>query len=233
MYSEGFIAPGNYEVGKMDAALVENSVLACLAGDFLIRDSGSTDGKVLCVNDCGKATNYAILRNDKTFEFADRTFPSIDDLVEYVRLAPIKSVVSGDKLILGRPAIRTSWFAGHLPRPPVDKAVLASGHEAFLIRKSSAGDKYVLVINDSGNIVNINIGNVGDGKGGWYFSSRKQSFCTLNLVLESFRERPLAGSTSARLRPSVPARIGGQDIAKAGTEEDLVKEGFYQGAEDC
>ena len=157
-----------FYVSKMPRAVVEKIVKSNLGGDFLVRDSSSSEDLVLVLNDMGQASNYVVKspsRISREFEFAKRKFPSVDAVLEYIRGHPLRSVVNKSKTVaLGRPAVCAPWFWGHTTRSFAERCLKAQTHGMFLIRKNSAGDKFVLCVNDSGQVANYNVDNEGGGR---------------------------------------------------------------------
>ena len=135
----------------MDRGEFETAVTACMQGDFLVRKSGSTNGYVLCVNDFTKPINFTInVLADDRFEFTGQLFSTLEDVIEFARRTPLKSRMhAGERLKLGSPVVRQPWFPYGVTRETCEAAVQAGGHGSFLVRMSSSGDKYVLVVNDT------------------------------------------------------------------------------------
>ena len=51
---------------------------------------------------------------------------------------------------VARPTDR--WFVGDMKKEVANRLVLSGPHGTFLVRMSTAGDRYVLTVNDSGSI---------------------------------------------------------------------------------
>lgn len=136
--------------GTIDRMLCENTVKSCMQGDYLVRKSASSSGYVLCVNDNKSAVNYTISVSGSKFTFTHASFGSIDEVVQFAKGTPLKSVArAGQRLVLGHPAILEPWLAVDMDRATSEKIVKDAGHGDFLVRLSSSGDKYVLVVNDT------------------------------------------------------------------------------------
>lgn len=156
----GPMARSRWYFENMDRGEFEKAVAACMQGDFLVRKSGSTDGFVLCVNDFTKPINFTInvQPSDGRFEFTGQLFRTLEEVIEYARRTPLKSRMhAGEQLKLGSPAVRQPWFPYNATRETCEAAVKAGGHGAFLVRMSSSGDKYVLVLNDTASVCSYTI----------------------------------------------------------------------------
>ena len=82
----------DWYAGTIDRVLCENTVKACMQGDFLVRKSGSSSGYVLCVNDNKSAVNYTITVQGPKFVFTATKFNSIGEVVQFAKVTPLKSV---------------------------------------------------------------------------------------------------------------------------------------------
>jgi len=136
--------------GTIERMLCENTVKSCMQGDYLVRKSASSSGYVLCVNDNKSAVNYTISVSGTKFTFTHASFASIDEVVQFAKGTPLKSVArAGQRLVLGHPAILHPWLSIDMDRATSERIVKEAGHGDFLVRLSSSGDKYVLVVNDT------------------------------------------------------------------------------------
>ena len=97
-------------------------------GDFVVRESSrSGGGYVLTVNDVGRAISYKIvlsLSNPGAVSFAGKLFETLDEVIEFIRIAPLKSCVRpGERLWIANPAIVAPWFVQSMPRRECEASV--------------------------------------------------------------------------------------------------------------
>mmetsp|Transcript_33813 Transcript_33813/g.88821 ORF Transcript_33813/g.88821 Transcript_33813/m.88821 type:complete len:217 (-) Transcript_33813:83-733(-) len=76
-------------VGAMDRDTCETIVRHGQQGDFLVRRR-SKGGYAICVNDCGEIRNFSIKRNGTTFSAANEDRASLEEIVDQMRLRPMK-----------------------------------------------------------------------------------------------------------------------------------------------
>lgn len=133
-------------------------MLGALPGNYLIRESRSTDNLVLVLNERGSISNFTVFVNRGpaaaagAFTIQDSPCASLASVVEFAQ-ANLKSYVhQGKSAPLGMPVPLDPWFAGHYTKAEVEAAVLAVDHGKFLIRKSSDGRKFVVVVHDCGQV---------------------------------------------------------------------------------
>eukprot|EP00039_Didymoeca_costata_P029518 m.25012 g.25012 ORF g.25012 m.25012 type:complete len:513 (-) comp7665_c0_seq1:245-1783(-) len=147
-----------WNAGVMDRHKCEEFVASCMNGDYLVRKSGSSPGYVLCVNDGGKPVNYTISVENGGFKFTAKLFNSLEEVIKFALSTPLKSVTRpGQKLNLNNPAITESWLGIKIGREECEKKVANANHGDFMVRLSSKGDKYVLVVNDKGHACSFSV----------------------------------------------------------------------------
>eukprot|EP00035_Acanthoeca_spectabilis_P002761 m.89419 g.89419 ORF g.89419 m.89419 type:complete len:503 (+) comp11740_c0_seq2:1823-3331(+) len=187
---------------NVDRQQFEAFVMVGMHGDFLVRKSGSSAGYVLCVNDHGQPVNYSITAEaDETLEFLGQRFGTLEAVVSHARRTPLKSrTIPGEKVTLGFPAIRESWFSSSMERGQMEAAVAAGGHGAFAVRMSSTGDKYVLVVNDKGDVCSYSITRAGKR---WAFGGSAHS--TIEDVVHHIKTMPFQSKNTPTLTLGSPA----------------------------
>lgn len=189
-------------VGQMDHFTVQDYVLGSMQGDYLVRLSSSSSDMVLCVNDFGSLANYKIIVTDggNQYEFSQKRFSVLTDVIAFAKHT-LKSLIEPGKLLgLNTPATVEPWFVGETDRNSIEKAVKGARQGQFLVRKSTAGDKFVIVVHDLGDVCNYQI-DVAPGLG---FEFGDQQFDTLRVVIDWFKEQPIRGMHSAQLRINDP-----------------------------
>lgn len=70
-------------VRGMDHPTTQRYVLGCMHGDYLIRQSSSSNNLVLCVNDKGTLANYTIAIVGTQFVLQDHKFSVLSDLIAF------------------------------------------------------------------------------------------------------------------------------------------------------
>ena len=153
-----FAATKPWFKGRMDARACELAVAGCLPGDYLVRQSASSNGYVLVVNDAHHAVNFPIrCTPNGDYSFANNAFSNLDQAVQYIRRQPLRSTHSKTRLALRNAACTAAWFAGGMGRKDGEAKVKSAGHGGFLVRLSSTRDKYNLVVNDTGTVCTFSI----------------------------------------------------------------------------
>jgi len=186
-------------------------------GDFVVRESSrSGGGYVLTVNDVGRAISYKIvlsLSNPGAVSFAGKLFETLDEVIEFIRIAPLKSCVRpGERLWIANPAIVAPWFVQSMPRRECEAKVRSADHGDFLVRLSSTKDKYVLVVNDCGNPYTFSILVAPDGAGGGgsaggvTFGGLK--YASVPALCEALKTTPFNSVTTKTMRLVGSATIG-------------------------
>jgi len=121
---------------------------------------------------------------------------TLDDVVAHACSTPLKSrTLPGEKLALGFPVPQQRWFAvPSMGRAEVEGAVQAGGHSSFAVRMSSTGDKYVLVVNDSGAVCSYSITKSGRK---WVFGGSAHR--TIDEVVAHIKVNPFQSKTTPAL----------------------------------
>ena len=91
------------------------------------------------------------------FVIQDHPCASLPDLLKWASRHLQSYTKPGTRLRLGKPVTTEPWFAGHFDKLDVEKAVLAAPHGHFLVRKSSDGRKFVVVVHDRGQAANFTL----------------------------------------------------------------------------
>lgn len=108
------------------------------------------------------------------------------------------------------------WFVGDMKKEVANRLVLSGPHGTFLVRMSTAGDRYVLTVNDSGSIAPYQV-KMQAGKYMW----RETSFNDLDSVVQDVITSPFDGpsglplvlahpASGGQIHPSTQARINAQ-----------------------
>lgn len=177
-------------VGPMDHYTVQDYVLGSMDGDYLVRASSSSSNFVLCVNDYGQLANYTVkVGEGGDFEFYKTKFNSLKQVVAFARDHLVSLVKTGKPLRLFNPATVEPWFVGETDRNTVEAAVKGARQGQYLVRKSTAGDKFVIAVHDNGDVCNYQI----DRNAGVGYKFGEQSFPTLRVVIAWFKEQPIRG----------------------------------------
>lgn len=98
---------------------------------------------------------------------------------------------------------RDFWFVGDMKKELCNKLVLSGPHGTFLVRQSTAGDRYVLAINDNGKTAPYQI-KIVNGKFYW----RQTTFDNLDAVIQDVFANPFDGPSGLPLILKDPASGG-------------------------
>lgn len=123
-------------------------------------------------------------------------FTHRDKLVRCVRGKTLKSR-NGEQLKLMHPAVLCPWYVGGMSREETYRKVLQAGHGEFLVRLSSSGSKYVMVVNDRGSTTNIIIKIEGFESFSANGTSRRYS--SLEEAVDGMRKRHIKGPKTAKI----------------------------------
>eukprot|EP00038_Savillea_parva_P028556 m.65756 g.65756 ORF g.65756 m.65756 type:complete len:684 (+) comp8314_c0_seq1:406-2457(+) len=220
-----FEAPGF--VPGLDHEVASRKVLGALPGNYLIRESRSSDNLVLVVNYRGSVCQCTIfvdrdpMNTPSALTIQDEPFPTLASLLDWGQTNLYSQLKNsyGAPMPLGQPVSLEPWFAGDFTKAEVEKAVLAAPHGSFLIRKSSDERKFVVVVHDRGQAANFTIDPVPPVRSGNPATSYcfgTLSFNTLPDVIAWLKRNMLQGLVSERLFITHPAPIGTSASAPLG-----------------
>mmetsp|Transcript_11835 Transcript_11835/g.30409 ORF Transcript_11835/g.30409 Transcript_11835/m.30409 type:complete len:561 (+) Transcript_11835:283-1965(+) len=225
-----FEAPGF--VRGMSHDVVQRKVRGSLVGNYLIRESRAGDNLVLVVNENDQIANFTIYLNrspaaiSSAFVMQDHPASTLQELMRWAR-SNLKSYSKPGVLVpLGKPCSLEPWFAGDYTKPDVETAVLAGKQGEFLIRKSSDGRKYVVVVHDCGQAANFTVDPVPPAKTGkaaqeYCFGTLK--FDTLDEVVAWLCTNSLRGLATEKLRVTDAAPFeGNRDTLNKGKTQRYV-----------
>jgi hypothetical protein len=142
----------------MDHETVQRKVLGALPGNYLIRESRTSDNLVLVVNDRGAMANFTIFVNRGPaaavgiFTLQEHPFGTLVELIAWAKGSLYSYSQPGTRMVIGMSVPLEPWFAGDVSKTEVETAVLAASHGTFLVRRSSDNRKFVVVVHDCGQV---------------------------------------------------------------------------------
>lgn len=191
-------------VGAMNKEECDKMVLAAGKSDYLVRMASDKVNYCLCINQGnGKAKNCKIFHVGGAFTLGKTTEKTMEELLDTLQSVPIPTNSGDSNLYLRKPAAKADYYAGQMPRAECEGYVKKAGNGDFLIRQNSRGDKYVLVVNDSKNILNFIISQTPDGK----FEFGGLPHDSLEMVIRYLKKAPLASKSGGQLFINRPARM--------------------------
>jgi len=209
--------------GRMERDACEKLVMSAGHCDYLVRLDPSCKHYVLVLNDHAEIKNFKVdTAPQGGFVLGGQHHETVESLLDYHENNAL--VGREGNLFLRKPATRSAWYVGDMPKSQCEQAVLSGKPGDFLLRIAPDGGSFVLCINDYGKPKNFQIKKDPANK---KFQFAGKEFKNIEAVVRGLKATPIFGSSGKPLvigkaapRPvdmfeEVGAEFGGFDDGSA------------------
>jgi len=181
--------------GRMERDACEKLVMSAGHCDYLVRLDPNCKHYVLVLNDHAEVKNFKIdTAPQGGFIMGGQHHDTVDALLDYHQDNAL--VGREGNLYLRRPATRSAWYVGDMPKSQCEKAVLSGKAGDFLLRIATDGGSFVLCINDYGKPKNFQIKKDPVSK---KFQFAGKEFKNIEAVVRGLKATPIFGSSGKPL----------------------------------